>query len=44
MARSGIGVVLYLPVVFATVFLVIPALSITGPILSEVYPDRVPHE
>jgi hypothetical protein len=40
MARSGIGVILYLLVVFGTVFLPIPELGITGSVLSEVYPDR----
>jgi hypothetical protein len=40
MARSGIGVLLYLLVVFATVFIPIPELGITGSVLSEVYPDR----
>lgn len=40
MARSGIGVLLYLLVVFGTVFLPIPELGITGSVLNEVYPDR----
>ena len=40
MARSGIGVLLYLLVVFGTVFLPIPELGITDTVLSEVYPDR----
>lgn len=40
MARSGIGVILYLLVVFGTVFLPIPELGITGSVLTEVYPDR----
>jgi hypothetical protein len=40
MARSGISVILYLLVVFGTVFLPIPELGITGSVLSEVYPDR----
>ncbi len=40
MARSAIGVVLYLLVVFGTVFLPIPELGITGSVLSDVYPDR----
>lgn len=39
-ARSGIGVLLYLLVVFGTVFLPIPELGITGLVLNEVYPDR----
>jgi len=38
-ARSGIGVVLYLSVVFATAFFRISEPGITGSILSEVYPD-----
>jgi hypothetical protein len=40
MARSGIGVLLYLLVVSGTVFLPILELGITGSVLNEVYPDR----
>ena len=40
MARSGIGVLLYLPIVFGTVLLPIPELGITGSVLNEGYPDR----
>ncbi len=40
MARSGIGVILYLLVVTGTVFRPIPELGITGSVLSEVYADR----
>ena len=39
-ARSGIGVLLYLPIVFGTVLLPIPELGITGSVLNEGYPDR----
>mgnify|MGYP003675147114 CR=1 FL=1 len=40
MARSGIGVLLYLLVVAGTVFLPIPELGITNSVLNEVYPGR----
>jgi hypothetical protein len=40
MARSGIGVLLYLPIVFGTVLLPIPELGITDSVLNEGYPDR----
>ena len=40
MARSGIGVILYLLVVAGTVFLPIPEWGVTGSVLSEVYPGR----
>jgi len=40
MARSALGVVLYLLVVFATVFLPIPELGITASVLNEAYPER----
>ncbi|MFT7471193.1 MAG: hypothetical protein ACI8XU_001088 [Kiritimatiellia bacterium] len=40
MARSDIGVLLYLLVVSGTVFLSIPELSITGSVLNGPYPDR----
>lgn len=40
MARSGIGVILYLLVVFGTVFLPIPELGINSTVLNEVYPGR----
>lgn len=40
MARSALGVVLYLLVVLATVFLPIPELGITASVLNEAYPER----
>jgi len=40
MARSAIGVLFYLLVVFGTVFLPIPELGISSSVLNEVYPDR----
>jgi len=40
MARSGIGVILYLTVVFGTVFLPIPEWGLNSSVLNEVYPDR----
>ena len=40
MARSAIGVVLYLLVVAGTIFLPIPELGMTSAVLNEVYPDR----
>ena len=39
-ARSGIGVLLYLLVASGAVFLPIPEPGITGTVLDEVYPDR----
>lgn len=40
MARSGIGMLLYILVVFGTVFLPVPEWGITTGVLAEVYPDR----
>lgn len=40
MARSAIGVVLYLLVVAGTIFLPIPELGISNSVLNAVYPDR----
>lgn len=39
-ARSGIGIILYLLAVFASVMLPVPEWGITNAILADVYPDR----
>lgn len=40
MARSANGVLLYILIVFGTVFLPVPEWGITSAVLAEVYPDR----
>jgi hypothetical protein len=39
-ARSGVGLVIYLVVVMATVFIPIPEWGVTSSVLAEVFPDR----
>lgn len=40
MARSANGVLLYILIVFGTVFLPVPEWGVSAPVLTEVYPDR----